>query len=54
MQDFIFYNRLTSFCLDWRGMAGGCAEHRLRHDGHVVMFYIVSCGWLGKKVTMQH
>ncbi len=53
MQDFIFYNQLTGFCLDWRGMAGGHARRRRRHDGRVVMFFVVLCGWLGKKVTMQ-
>jgi hypothetical protein len=54
MQDFIFYNQLTGFCLDWHGMAGGRTRCCLCHDGHVMMFFVVLCGWLGKKVTTQH
>ncbi len=30
-------------------MAGGRAQHCLCHDGRVVMFFVVLCGWLGKK-----
>ncbi len=51
---FFFYNQLTGFCLDWHGMAGGRARRRLHHDGRVVMFFVVFCGWLGKKETTQH
>jgi hypothetical protein len=50
MQDFIYYNQLTGVCLDWRGMAGGLARRRLRHDGRVVMFFCCFVWLAWKKI----
>ncbi len=55
MQDYIFYNRLTGVCIVWRGMAGGRAQCRLHHDGHVVMIFccFVWLAWKKKRNTRK-
>jgi hypothetical protein len=54
MQDLILYNQLTGVCLDWRGMAGGCAQRRLCHDERVVMIFCCFVWLAWKKVTTRH